>query len=73
MPEACFSYPADVSPGTGTRNAAQSDLSGLRRIRSACFSYPADVPLGPRRMPRVSSCFRYPADVPPGPRQMTGE
>ena len=36
----CFSYPADVPPGTGTRNAAQSAQSGWLN----CFSYPADVP-----------------------------
>ena len=63
----CFSYPADVPPGTGTRNAAQSAQSGWLH----CFSYPADVPPGPRRMHTGSTCFKYPGDVPPGPRQMT--
>ena len=51
----CFSYPADVPPGTGTRDAAQSAQSGLLN----CFSYPGDVPPGPRRMHTGSTCFRY--------------
>jgi hypothetical protein len=50
----CFSYPADVPLGTGTRNAAQSAQSGLLN----CFSYPADVPPGPRRA-AGGTCFRY--------------
>ena len=59
----CFSYPADVPPGTGTRNAVQPDPPGLRRMptSSACFRYEADVPPGPRRMPATSGCFRYEA------------
>ncbi len=62
----CFSYPADVPPGTGTRDAAQSAQSGWLH----CFSYPADVPPGLRRMPASSSCFKYQGDVLPGPRRM---
>jgi hypothetical protein len=31
----CFSYPADLPPGTRTRNAAQSAQSGWLH----CFSY----------------------------------
>ena len=63
----CFSYPADVPPGTGTRDAAQSAQCGWLN----CFSYPADVPPGPRQMSTVSSsCFSYQGDVPPGPRRM---
>ena len=62
----CFSYPADVPPGTGTRDAAQSAQSGWLH----CFSYPADVPPGLRRMPAGTSCFKYQGDVLPGPRRM---
>jgi hypothetical protein len=74
----CFSYPDDVPPGTGNRNAAQSAQSGYL----ACFSYPADMPPGirnPRTMPHSCSsylaevprsmpfsCFSYSADVPQG-------
>ena len=52
MPSACFSYPAEVPPDTGTRNAVQPDPPGLRRMgeTSACFRYEADVPPGLRRM-----------------------
>jgi hypothetical protein len=64
----CFSYPADVPPGTSDRATAQSAQSGYLH----CFSYPADVPPGLRRMPASSSCFKYPGDVPPGSRRMTG-
>ena len=60
----CFSNPADLPPGTRTRNAVQSAQSGVLN----CFSYPADVPPGPRRMPTGSTCFKYPGDVPPGTR-----
>ena len=53
MPSACFSYSADVPPGTGIRDAVQPDPPGLRRMpaSSACFRYEADVPPGLRRMP----------------------
>jgi hypothetical protein len=51
----CFSYPADVPPVSGNRDAAQSAQCGWL----ACFSYPADVPPGLRRMPAGSACFRY--------------
>jgi hypothetical protein len=71
MPATCFSYPADVPPGTGNRNAAQPNLRDPRRMPYPCFSYPADVPLGVRngdaaqptlpglrRMPG-GTCFSY--------------
>jgi len=73
----CFSYPADVPPGTGTRNAAQSAQSGYLACfsypaGSSCFSYPADVPPGTGTRNAAQSaqsgwlnCFSYPADVPP--------
>jgi hypothetical protein len=51
----CFSYPADVPPVSGNRDAAQSAQCGWLN----CFSYPADVPPGLRRMPAGSACFRY--------------
>jgi hypothetical protein len=59
MPQTCFSYPADVPPGTSNRDAAQSAPPGLRRMptTSHCFRYPGDVPPGLRRMP--GTCFRY--------------
>ena len=71
----CFSYPADVPPGTGTRDAAQSAQSGWLH----CFSYPADVPPGTGTRNAAQSaqsgwlhCFSYPAEVPPGLRRMPG-
>jgi hypothetical protein len=71
MPNACFSYSADVPRGTGTRDAVQPDPLGLRRMPGGtCFGYEADVPPGLRRMPTSTSCFRYEADVPPGLRRM---
>ena len=58
----CFSNPADLPPGTRTRNAAQSAQSGLLN----CFSYPADVPPGTRTRNAAQSaqsgllhCFSY--------------
>jgi hypothetical protein len=51
----CFSNPADLPPGTRTRDAAQPAQFGWL----SCFSYPADVPPGPRRMHTGSTCFRY--------------
>jgi hypothetical protein len=69
----CFSYPADVRPGTRTRNAAQSAQCGVLN----CFSYPTDVPAGSRTRNAAQSaqygwlgCFSYPADVPPDRRGM---
>ena len=61
MPATCFSYSADVPPGTGTRDAVQPDPPGLRRMPkgSGCFRYEADVLPGLRRMPTGSGCFRY--------------
>jgi len=71
MPATCFSYPADVPPPIGNRDAARTVPPGLRRMPSTCFSYPADVPPrtgdrdaartvppGLRTMP-TTSCFRY--------------
>ena len=61
----CFSYPAEVPPGTGTRNAAQSAQSGWLH----CFSYPADVPpdIGNRSVVRPvrdsKLCFSYQANA----------
>ena len=43
----CFSYPADVPPGTGTRDAAQSAQSGWL----SCFSYGACGHRDPQRRP----------------------
>lgn len=69
----CFSYPADMPPGTSTRAAVQPAQSGLL----SCFSYPADVPpvSGDRAAVQPAQCgylhcFSYPGDVPPGPRRM---
>jgi hypothetical protein len=60
MPHTCFSYPSDVPPGTGSRNAVQPAPPGQRSmVYSACFNYPADL----RRMP-ISSCFSYQPDLP---------
>ena len=70
----CFSYPADVPPGTGTRDAAQSAQCGYLN----CFSYPADVPPGTgtrdaaRPSPACSTASAIQADVPPGLRRMPG-
>jgi hypothetical protein len=64
----CFSNPADLPPGTRTRDAAQPAQCGYL----GCFSYPADVPPGTRTRNAAQSgwlgCFSYPADVPPGTR-----
>jgi hypothetical protein len=69
----CFSYPADVPPVSGNRDAAQSAQCGWL----ACFSYPAEVrPVTGTRNAAYSAqsgwlnCFSYPADVPPGLRRM---
>ena len=43
---ACFSYPADVPPGTRNRGAAQRAVPGLRRMPSTCFSYSVSAPVG---------------------------
>ena len=51
----CFSYPADVPPVSGNREAVQSAQCGYLH----CFSYPTDVPPGPRQMHTGTSCFRY--------------
>lgn len=64
MPSICFSFPADVPPDTGTRDAVQPDPPGLRRMpTSYCFSNPANVP---RSMPLP--CFSYSVDAPVGIR-----
>jgi hypothetical protein len=74
MPKMCFSYPADVPPGTRIRNTAQSAHPGYL----GCFSYPAAGPPGTSTRNAAQSvqygllhCFSYPADVPPDPCQMT--
>jgi hypothetical protein len=60
MPHTCFSYPSDVPPVTGNRNAVQPAPPGQRSmVGTACFNYPADVP---RKMP-IGTCFSYPADA----------
>jgi hypothetical protein len=51
----CFSYPADLPPGTSNRGTAQSAQSGYL----GCFSYPGDVLPGPRQMHTGTTCFRY--------------
>jgi len=57
MPWSCFSYPADVPPGTGKFNAARSAPPGLHRMPATyCFSYPGDL----------HPCFSYPANAPLG-------
>lgn len=53
MPYTCFSFPADVPPGSGTSEAARSGLGDQRRMPWSCYSYPA-------------MCFSYPDDMPPG-------
>jgi hypothetical protein len=50
MPHTCFSYPADVSVGTGNRDATRATPRDLRRMPLPCFSYP-------------QTCFGYPDDV----------
>jgi hypothetical protein len=66
----CFSYPSDVPPGTGTRNAAQPGLRDPRRMPFSCFSYPVSRRFScdpgdvPRRMP--FTCYSYSADEPGG-------
>jgi hypothetical protein len=73
MPNICFSYSADVPPGTGIRDAARPVPPGVRQMpysscfsypTGPCFSYPADVP---RRMP-VMPCFSYSVDASLGVR-----
>lgn len=55
MPYICFSFPADVPPGTRNRNAAQAASRDLRKMPLPCLSYPF-------------LCFSYPSDVLPGTR-----
>jgi hypothetical protein len=43
MPAMCFSYPADMRPGIGSRDIAQPDLRNPRRMPLSCLSYPANV------------------------------
>jgi hypothetical protein len=50
----CFNYPADVPPGTSSRDAAQPAPRGQSGMGYPCFSYPL-------------ICFSYP-DVPQGIR-----
>ena len=49
----CFSYPAEVPPGTGTRNAGETAQCGWL----SCFSYPTDVP--PDCGMVNTACFNY--------------
>ena len=60
MPWTCFSYPADVPPGTRNPNAVQPELRGMPN--TLCFSYPGHTP---RSMP-AGCCFSYSAEVPLG-------
>jgi hypothetical protein len=54
MPFPCFSYPADVQPGAGKRDAGQASPRGPQigypcfSYSKLCFSYPPDAPLGVR-------------------------
>ena len=54
MPYPCFSYPVDVPPGAGKRDAAQASPRDPQ-IGYPCFSYP-------------QMCFGYPSDAPLGAR-----
>jgi hypothetical protein len=60
MPYTCFSYSADLPPGTRARGAARPGLGDPLRMPNPCFSYPADVP---RSMPYA--CFSYPIGATP--------
>ena len=78
MPWSCFSYPADVPPGTGKFNAARSAPPGLHRMPATyCFSYPGDLhpcfsyttdasAVSGLRRTGLLHCFSYPADAPLG-------
>lgn len=69
MPFTCYSYPADVPPGSGNDEAMQAVRRGLRKMPYPCYSYP-------------NMCFSYPdvapwaapgrnaVPAPPGLRQM---
>ncbi len=54
MPYPCFSYPADLPPGAGKRDAAHASPRDPQ-IGYPCFSYP-------------HMCFSYPSDAPLGVR-----
>ena len=43
MPHTCFSFPAEMPPGTGNRDAARAALGDVRRTLFPCFSYPMHV------------------------------
>ncbi len=70
MPYPCFSYPADLPPGAGKRDAAHASPRDPQ-IGYPCFSYPSDAPLGVRnpdaaqvplpglRRMVFGTCFRY--------------
>lgn len=51
MPITCYSYPADVPPGSGNDEAMQAVRRGLRKMPNPCYSYP-------------NMCFSYPDDAP---------
>ena len=62
MPYPCFSYPADVPPGAGKRDAGQASPRDPQ-IGYPCFNYPSDAPIGVRN--------RYAVQAPlPGLRRM---
>ena len=50
MPYTCFSFPAEMPPGAGNRDAARAALGDVRRMPFPCFSYPI-------------MCFSYPAET----------
>lgn len=50
MPYTCFSFPAEMPPGTGNRDAARAALGDVRRMPFPCFSYPL-------------MCFSYPPET----------
>jgi len=69
MPQMCFSYPADLPPGTGARDVVPP--APRKMPFGSCFSYTAEVP---RSMP-IGTCFSYSVDAPqpapPGLHRMT--
>ena len=50
MPHTCFSFPAEMPPGAGNRDAARAALGDIRRMPVPCFSYPM-------------MCFSYPPET----------
>ena len=70
MPFPCFSYPADLPPGAGKRDAEQASPRDPQigypcfSYSKLCFSYPPDAPLGVRNPDAVQPPL-------PGLRRMT--